>query len=128
MLVRELATELDAPTARLVLRNPHAGEEVVRLLVDQSRLLVFYEVRRDLAQHPATPQPIALTMVSTLFWRDLMAVGLDVRIPPVVRRAAEQHLVERLPGLAGGGEATPGRRGGARGGAAGAGGPPPPRP
>jgi hypothetical protein len=50
--------------------------------------------------HPATPQVLALTLVSGLFWRDLVAVGLDVRVRPVVRRSAEQRLIERLPGLA----------------------------
>jgi hypothetical protein len=105
-LVRGFAEEIDVQLALVVLRNPHAGEEVIRLLADQRRLLSFYEMRRDLALHPATPQPIALALLATLFWRDLVTAGLDVRIRPVVRRAAEQRLIERLPSLAVGEKVT----------------------
>jgi len=99
-LLRDLGEELDVPAAQAVLRNPHAGEEVLRLLATERRLLASYEMRRDLALHPATPQPIALALIGGLYWRDLVAAGLDVRIRPVVRRFAEQRLIERLPALA----------------------------
>jgi len=105
-LVRELAEALDVAAAQAVLRNPHAGEEVLRLLAEQRRLLAFYDMRRDLALHPATPQPIALQLLTGLYWRDLVAAGLDVRIRPVVRRFAEKRLVERLPTLAVGEKVT----------------------
>jgi hypothetical protein len=100
LLLRSVAADLDVPAAQAVLRNPHAGEEAMRVLADQRRLLSFYEMRRDLALHPATPQPVALSLLSGLYWRDLVAAGLDVRIRPVVRRAADQRLIERLPGIA----------------------------
>src|SRR6185436_407700 len=99
-LVRDLGEALDLPAAQAVLRNPHAGEEIVRLLATERRLLTSYEMRRDLALHAATPQPIALALVAGLYWRDLVAAGLDVRIRPVVRRFADQRLIERLPALA----------------------------
>ena len=35
-----------------------------------------------------------------LYWRDLAEIGLDIRLRPVVRRAAEQHLMARLPQMA----------------------------
>jgi hypothetical protein len=104
------AAELDVADAQLVLRNPHAGTEVIRLLAAQRRLLSFYDLRRDLALHPATPQPLALALLGTLFWRDLVTAGLDVRLRPVVRRAAEQRLVDRLPALAVGEKVAIGRR------------------
>ena len=99
-LVHDLAGELDAAAAQTVLRNPHAGEEAVRVIAEQRRLLSFYDLRRDLTLHPAAPQALAMALLSTLFWRDLVAVGLDVRLSPVVRRAADQRLIERLPSLA----------------------------
>ena len=105
-LVRGLGETLDLPAAQAVLRNPHAGEEVVRLLAAERRLLASYEMRRDLALHAATPQPTALALVSALYWRDLVAAGLDMRIRPVVRRFADQRLIDRLPGLAVGEKAT----------------------
>ncbi len=105
-LLRSLLEELDVQAAQVVLRNPHAGDEAIRLLAAQRRLLVFYDMRRDLALHPSTPQPIALSLLGGLYWRDLVAAGLDVRIRPVVRRAAEQRLIERLPALAVGEKAS----------------------
>jgi hypothetical protein len=99
-LLRGLAAELAAPDAQQVLRNPHAGEEAIGLLLEQRRLLSSYDLRRDLALHPATPPALALALVATLFWRDLVSAGLDVRLRPVVRRAADQRLLDRLPGLA----------------------------
>jgi hypothetical protein len=105
-LVSDLGERFDVPAAQAVLRNPHAGEEVVRLLAGERRLLASYEMRRDLALHAATPQPIALALVGGLYWRDLVAAGLDVRIRPVVRRFADQRLIERLPGLSVGEKAS----------------------
>ena len=99
-LVRDLGDALDVPAAQAILRNPHAGEDVVRLLAAERRLLASYEMRRDLALHAATPQPTALALVAGLYWRDLVAAGLDVRVRPVVRRFADQRLIERLPALA----------------------------
>jgi hypothetical protein len=99
-LVMGLLAELDVPAAEIVLRNPHAGEEVLRLLAAERRLLAFYDLRRELALHARSPQPLALSLLSGLYWRDLVAAGLDVKIRPVVRRAAEQRLVERLPAMA----------------------------
>ena len=105
-LLQQLAPALDVPAAQAALRNPHAGEEVLRTIAEQRRLLAFYELRRDLALHPATPQPIALALLTGLYWRDLVAAALDVRIRPVVRRFAEHRLVERLPALAVGEKVT----------------------
>jgi hypothetical protein len=105
-LVRGLAGELDVPAAQMALRNPHAGEEVVRLVSEQRRLLPFYDLRRDLALHRAAPQPLALALLGTLYWRDLVAAGLDVRLRPVVRRAADQRLIDRLPALSVGEKAS----------------------
>jgi len=113
-LVRDLADTLDVPAAQAALRNPHAGQEVARLIADQRELVSHYDLRRELAMHPATPQPIAIGLVATLFWRDLVAVSIDVRIPPVVRRSADQRLIERLPGLAVGEKVALARQGSPR--------------
>lgn len=55
-----------------------------------------YEVRRGLAVHPRTPLAIATTMVGHLYWRDLAAATADMRVHPVIRRRAEEHLRTRL--------------------------------
>ena len=39
-------------------------------------LIKLREVRRLLAMHPRTPEARAITLVSGLFWRDLVRIGL----------------------------------------------------
>ena len=99
-LVRERAEELSPPAVRHALRNPYCTAEVAERLAAERRLISFYEVRRDLARHPQTPEVLALRFVPGLYWRDLAEIGLDTRLRPVVRRSAEQHLVVRLPKMA----------------------------
>jgi hypothetical protein len=98
-LVREHLAELEPPAVRQVLRNAYCTKEMIELLAEQARLVAFYEVRRDLALHPRAPEPLALRLVPGLWWRDLMALGLDSRIRPRVRRAADQYLLARLSEL-----------------------------
>lgn len=99
-LLREQGDRLPAPSVRQALRNPHCSAEVVDLLASQPRLLSFYEVRRDLALHPKTPEVLALKFVPGLFWRDLMTLGLDTRLRPTLRRAADLQLLARVSQLA----------------------------
>ncbi len=110
VLVRELGDEISVAQCKQVLRNPFAGEEVLRLLMSQDRLLRVYELRRLFARHAKLPPALALKLVPGLFWRDLMEVGLDTRIQPVIRRSAQRYLVERLPSLAVGERVTLARR------------------
>jgi hypothetical protein len=99
-LVREHLAALEPPSARQVLHNPFCTAEIIEILAGQARLVSFYEVRRDLALQPRAPEPLALRLVPGLWWRDLMALSLDTRIRPLVRRAADQALTVRLPELA----------------------------
>jgi len=99
-LVRAWAADLLPEEARQALRNPFCTLEVVEALAAQARLLAFYEVRRDLSLHPRTPETLAFRFLPGLYWRDLMLVGLDTRLRPSLRRAAEQHLLARLPEVA----------------------------
>lgn len=111
-LVREHLARLDPPAVKAVLRNPYATAEVVDVLASQPRLLSFYEVRRDIAMHPSTPETLALRLVQGLFWRDLSALGADTRLHPRVRRSADQLLIVRLPELAVGEKVSMARRAG----------------
>jgi hypothetical protein len=111
-LLRACAAELAPPAVRQALRNPYCTAEAIELLAGEERLLSFYEVRRDLALHPATPETLAARVVPTLYWRDLMALALDLRLRPVLRRSAEIHLGARLPGMAVGEKISLARRAG----------------
>ncbi len=91
---------VDPTAARQLLRNPYVTAEILGAVSQEGRLMASYELRRDLVAHPRTPQIRALHFVGSLRWRELMILGLDARVPPMVRRSADQQLVGRLPGLA----------------------------
>jgi hypothetical protein len=96
-LVRGRLAEIGPPEACLALRNPFADASLIELLVAGApALLRAYEFRRELALHPRTPELISLRLVPGLYWLDLVRLGLDVRIRPLVRRAADLRLIERL--------------------------------
>ncbi|MFL6259424.1 MAG: hypothetical protein ACJ76Y_06915 [Thermoanaerobaculia bacterium] len=109
-LLRAHAGELTAPAVRHALRNPYCTAEAIEGVAAEQRLLSFYEVRRDLALHPQTPETLAARFVPTLWWRDLMALSLDTRLRPALRRTAEVHLGTRLPELAVGEKVSLARR------------------
>lgn len=102
-LVELIGGEASSLTTRhvlLALRNPYATAEVIEALAGIRRLLASYSVRSAIARHRRTPETLALRFVSSLFWRDLLEISVDVRISPAVRRVAEKYLIERLGRLA----------------------------
>ncbi len=111
-LLRAHLVELDPPSLRLLFRNPHLNREMIEMVLSERRLLTFQEVRKELVKHRLTPEVRALRFVSGLFWRDLLDITGDNRIRPRLRRAAEQHLLQRLAGLGAGEKATIARRAG----------------
>ena len=99
-LLQQLIKELAVPEVRQVLRNPFLTQRAIELLLDERRLLAFSEIKRGIVCHPRTPEVRARRLVPTLFWRDLLQISGDGRVPPKVRRSADLHLRERLSGLA----------------------------
>ncbi len=98
-IVADLRDGLTAGDARRVLRNPFVDGDVIEALLCARRLAASYEVRSIVARHRRTPESVALTFVSGLFWRDLLEISVDVRISPAVRRVAEKYLIRRLSRL-----------------------------
>jgi hypothetical protein len=94
--------EIDVRAARQAFRNPFLTGALIETLAAAPELAASYELRREVVSHPRAPRLLALRFVSGLFWADLARVGTDARLHPVVRRAAEQRLIERLPGLSAG--------------------------
>lgn len=84
---------------KLLRRGDLSREGFEEILNDRSARR-FHAVRRMLAGHPRTPRREALSLVSTLFWRDLAHLSADVRVHPEVRRAADRDLLRRLPEMA----------------------------
>ena len=114
--LKELVTrhleQLDPVRLRQLFRNPHLSREVIEMLLAERRLLAFQEVRKELARHPRTPEVRALRFVSGLFWKDLLELASDNRVRPRLRRAAERHLLERIPGMGAGEKVSIARRAG----------------
>jgi hypothetical protein len=99
-LLRKHVQELNVPEVRQALRNPFLTQEAIELVLDERRLLAFSEIKRSLVCHPRTPEVRARRLVPTLFWRDLLQISGDGRVPPKVRRSADLQLRDRLAGLA----------------------------
>jgi len=100
---RELPELIASHGRRLTLRavpqlllNPHVTPRAIEELLQVRELLSQYEVRSAVARHPRTPETGAMRFVSGLYWRDLLAILVDVRIAPAVRKVAEKYLVQRL--------------------------------
>ena len=84
---------------KLLSRGDLPLEDFQAILADRSARK-YHAVRRALAGHPRTPRREALSLVSTLFWRDLAHLSADPRVHPEVRRAADRDLLRRLPEMA----------------------------
>ncbi len=109
-LVRAELGALDGALMRRLLRHPFLSTEVIKVLLEDRDVVGSYEVRRELAGHPKTPDAPAMRLVATLYWRDLARLSAESRIRPTVRRAAERRLADRLPGLAAGEKVAIARR------------------
>jgi hypothetical protein len=83
-----------------LLQRPDLPAGVLEELLADRDLRKHHTVRRALAAHPRTPRQAALTLVSTLYWRDLARLSADVRVHPEVRRAADRDLSRRVPEMA----------------------------
>jgi hypothetical protein len=83
-----------------LLRRPDLPADVVEELLADRNLRKYHTVRRALAAHRRTPRQAALSLVSTLYWRDLAGLSADVRVHPEVRRAADRDLSRRISDMA----------------------------
>jgi len=83
-----------------VLNRPDVPADLMEAILADRSARRYHTVRRALAGHPRTPRREALSLIGTLYWRDLAHISADSRIHPEVRRAAERDLTRRLPEMA----------------------------
>lgn len=100
LLIEEALPRFGPAEVRQLFRNPYLSGSMVERLVAVPELVAAYAFRLEAARHPRTPQLAALRFVPGLYWPDLVRIGLDTHLHPIVRRAADQRITERLPGLA----------------------------
>ena len=83
-----------------LLRRPDLPPDVLEEILRDRAARRFHAVRRALAVHPRTPRTEALSLLATLFWRDLAELSADVSVHPRIRLAADRDLLRRLPEMA----------------------------
>jgi len=83
-----------------LLGRPDLPADVIEEILKNRNAHKYHTVRRALAGHPRTPRHAALSLVSTLYWRDLAGLSADARAHPEVRRAADRDIARRLPEMA----------------------------
>ena len=95
---------LDNPELRpehvpLILENRGATAEVIARIARTPGWMRSREAKRALVTHAKTPTILSRRFLPHLFWRELVDVAGNLRIPPVVRRDAEKLVRVRLPEL-----------------------------
>jgi hypothetical protein len=83
-----------------LLRRANLTADVLEEILSDRSARKYHAVRRALAAHPRTPRGEALSLVATLFWRDLAHLSADAKVHPAIRRAADLDLLRRLPEMA----------------------------
>lgn len=92
--------QLEEPDVLRVLRNPYCTLEVVEQVLEQSRWMSSHKVRELVAGFRGLPAARAMHLVFTLPWLSMMQLAQSPRTPPLIRRAADRRLLERLGQMA----------------------------
>ncbi len=92
--------ELDEPEVLEVLRNPYCTVEIARKIALDRRWTASHVVRERLAAFRGMPVATVMNILPTLPWLSLLHVAQEPRTPPVIRRHAERHIVQRLRRMA----------------------------
>jgi hypothetical protein len=83
-----------------ILSRPDLPAEELEAVLEDRGARKYHSVRCALAGHRRTPRHDALSLVGTLYWKDLARLSADARVHPEVRRAADRDLTRRLPEMA----------------------------
>lgn len=87
------------PEMILLLRNRNASPGLLLRIAKDPRWTRSHEIQKAIVRHPRTPSGIARKRLAALYWRDLIEIASDVRVPPALRHEAESSLVNRLEEL-----------------------------
>jgi hypothetical protein len=111
VLLEEEKESLTEEHVLAILKNRNITQEILRAVLSHPPFLVPYAVKKALVFLRLTPQINAIHLVPHLFWMDLMEAASHMTLHPLVRRAAEKRLLERLPEMGIGERVTLARRG-----------------
>jgi hypothetical protein len=82
-----------------MLRSRAITADLIRRIAKSPIWTKFNRVRRALTLHPRTPRPLAMSLLPTLRWADLLQVGATPSLPVALRTGAIKILGLRLPEL-----------------------------
>lgn len=87
-----------------LLRNPSIHAGIVRSIAENPEWLKSHKIQFSIVNCPKTPFPLAMRLLSFLFWNDLAKICANYRLSPPLRRTAERHLMEKSSAM------TPGEK------------------
>ena len=97
-----------------LLNRPDISAEALEALSKNASLIKSRKVRTALIGHAKTPRHVSLPLLRHLYTFDLMQVALTPTVPADVKKAAEEILCNKLPGISTGARLSLARRASAR--------------
>ncbi len=100
-IIKKAGESLTPKAAVQILRNPWISTEIIdQLLLTKGPIKQSNEVRALLAAHPKTQRLQALRLLTSLSWKQLLDISLNLKVSPPVRKTAELRLIDRLSTIA----------------------------
>ncbi|MGH9463325.1 MAG: hypothetical protein ACRD1X_19135 [Vicinamibacteria bacterium] len=98
---RELLDHGDTGEAHLlaVLRKRDLASSFLEAIARHERWNGRHVIKVAIVNHPKTPKTLALRLLNQLFWKELLKVANNFRLPMPVRATAEKYIRDRLSEL-----------------------------
>jgi len=80
-----------------LLRNPHITQEIIQSVYE--RFGKSYKVQFSIVNCVKAPYILAMRLLPSLFWNDLIRISGNYRLFPPLRRIAENYLRDKVSGL-----------------------------
>jgi len=100
--------------ALALLKRRDLQRETLEALSKNSQISKQRKVRLALVTHPATPRHVSVPTIRHIYTFELMKIALLPTVPPDVKRAAEEALVNRVATIASGERLTLAKQGSGR--------------
>lgn len=98
-ILLKIGERLNDNQAIQVLNNPNCTEPVIRTIYENENLLSHHKIQYLLVRHPHIPSAVSQRFIPLLYWKELLEIALNIKVPPVIRRNCEKYLKERIPGM-----------------------------
>jgi hypothetical protein len=92
--------QLQEPDVLRVLRSPYCTLEIVERVLEQHRWMTSHKIRELVAGFRGLSATRALHLVATLPWLSMLQLAQSPRTPPLVRRAADRRMLDRMSQMA----------------------------